>query len=228
MSAFEVIERSRRYILGEGEESYGIWDRRGRDEPLERFPFTAEGFDAAQARFAELKRLDRRARDVASKVIAVVALVGVVSWVLAVFLTGSLATFILGGAAYDTAGEVALAAETVAFRLALGGLIALGVLAALRWRESAGPAPAAETAERGRLDRALVVLAVVAVTLWALSALATRMLEPHGVPLPFRRQRTPGTAYLVAFFVESLAFRVWVAAVVIFGLRRFGPRPAAA
>jgi hypothetical protein len=226
MSSFEVIERSRRYILGEGEESYGIWDRRGRDEPLERFPFTEEGFDAAQARFAELRRLDRRSRDVAAKVIAGATWTGLVLWIVSGLFTiigpFAVSVFLTGPVA-----DAVSVADVIAYRIALGGVLALAALVLLR-RLEGGRGVSERGGEISSWDRGLAIVAGVGLAVWILSGLVIRIIQPAGPELSFVPLTRPSGVFIAVSVVEALAFRVWVAAVVIFSVRRFGPRPTTA
>lgn len=53
--AQQYTHSGQRYLLGYGATSFGIWDRQGSDTPIDRFPRTAEGWEAARTRFSELE-----------------------------------------------------------------------------------------------------------------------------------------------------------------------------
>ncbi|HXJ62576.1 MAG TPA: hypothetical protein VNN79_02375 [Actinomycetota bacterium] len=53
--ALQYTHSGQRYLLGYSATTFGIWDRQGSDSPVERFPRTTEGWNAARARFTELE-----------------------------------------------------------------------------------------------------------------------------------------------------------------------------
>jgi hypothetical protein len=53
--ALEYTHSGERYLLGFGATSFGIWDRLGADAPIETFPRTTAGWQAAWARFSSLE-----------------------------------------------------------------------------------------------------------------------------------------------------------------------------
>ncbi|MFN2589607.1 MAG: hypothetical protein ABR518_02420 [Actinomycetota bacterium] len=44
-----------RYVLGFGQDFFGIWDRQSPDAPMERFPRTDEGWRDAWVRFTGME-----------------------------------------------------------------------------------------------------------------------------------------------------------------------------
>jgi hypothetical protein len=230
---FEVIDRRGRYILGAAEDYYGVWDTRGGDRYLERFPLTEEGFQAAERRFIELRRLSRRQRGVVPMALRIALLVGVGLWVLA------------GAAALPAYFEPRLllvdfeliyVVDAVGFRVGVGALLLVaGVLLLRRERATrrpkadapgaadrpvAGSAEASDATRWAAADRILVALLAVGLVAWAVSSITTQLLfrQPNVLP--------PGTIigpetrpHFVALFVEILAFRLWVTAFVLLLIR---------
>lgn len=56
------MQTGRRYLLGEGEDFYGIWDAESPGRPVESFALRDEGLQEATRRFAQLSRQDFWAR----------------------------------------------------------------------------------------------------------------------------------------------------------------------
>lgn len=59
---FRTIQTGRRYVLGEGEDFYGVWDQGSPGRPVESFTLTDAGLQEATKRFAQLSRQDFWAR----------------------------------------------------------------------------------------------------------------------------------------------------------------------
>jgi hypothetical protein len=59
---FRTIQTGRRYVLGEGEDFYGVWDQGSPGRPVESFALTDAGLQEATRRFAQLSRQDFWAR----------------------------------------------------------------------------------------------------------------------------------------------------------------------
>lgn len=57
-----TIQAGRRYLLGQGEDFYGIWDLERPGKPVESFALTDEGVHEATRRFAQLSQQDFWAR----------------------------------------------------------------------------------------------------------------------------------------------------------------------
>jgi hypothetical protein len=53
--ALQYTHSGQRYLLGYGETTLGIWDRQGPDRPIESYPRTTAGWQAAWARFSSLE-----------------------------------------------------------------------------------------------------------------------------------------------------------------------------
>jgi hypothetical protein len=53
-----TMQAGRRYVLGQGEDFYGIWDRESPGRPAETFPLTDAGLQEATRRFAQLSQQD--------------------------------------------------------------------------------------------------------------------------------------------------------------------------
>lgn len=89
---YEVLGTSRRYVLGEIPEGYGIWDSLAGNQLVERFPLTEDGLDLAMERFDELKGRDRREGWNLFRVVWIATVTGVVLWLVA----GTLAAVLFG------------------------------------------------------------------------------------------------------------------------------------
>jgi hypothetical protein len=57
-----TLQSSRRYVLGQEEDFYGVWDRESPGKPVETFPLTETGLQEATRRFAQLSQQDFWAR----------------------------------------------------------------------------------------------------------------------------------------------------------------------
>jgi hypothetical protein len=229
MAGPDRIEESRRYVFGEDERSYGIWDKSGGDEPLERFPVTDEGFDAGFTRFLELTGMERRMRAQVPRALLVVVLAGAALWLAA----GVTVAVFAGGLAEPEEGlqtifGVSHVVDALGYRLAIGALFLLAALALLRRErrtrpvgdaaeESVLPVAGASTASPGLWEDVLRWSVLVGMAVWIVSAVGTGLLFPLRGGL--FGLGTPGTAFLVAQLVEILAFRLWVVALVLLLLR---------
>jgi hypothetical protein len=135
-----TLQAGRRYVLGEGEDFYGIWDRRSPGKPVETFDLTDAGLTDARKRISRLAAQDFWARIGPTALrwglfggLAVWILTGLLLWIrLAVVLPsvgfGDFADPFLG---YGEPGwvKVANVAENVAFRV---WIAAGAILVALR------------------------------------------------------------------------------------------------
>lgn len=59
---FRAIQTGRRYVLGEGDDFYGVWDQGSLGRPVESFALTHGGLKEATKRFEQLSRQDFWAR----------------------------------------------------------------------------------------------------------------------------------------------------------------------
>jgi hypothetical protein len=228
----DVILTRRRYVLAEAEDSYGIWHRTAEGEPLERFPLTAEGFDAAEDRLRELVRLDRQKRGLTAMVLWYIVLFGGALWIIA-----GLAVTVLSIAPFldAPAFQFAYSADYWAYRLAVGGLIMLGALLLVRverWaRGSAGPTTLRSfmrlrdqpEPSSGPFEAILRWALVLGLAAWILSVVGTEVLFNRPEPQFFvpGEPVTPevSSGYVASRLVQELAFRVWIAALVLLIVR---------
>lgn len=222
---FETLLSSRRYILGETRDYYGIWDRRARRGPFERFPLTAEGFDAAQARFRELNRRHRNPERL-RMVLVWVVLCGVAMWLAAGVFTAVVYGTTWSGTVPLIAAQLAYGLDAVGYRLALGALFALAALFFLTKERPAGTEDGAGGRGRGWQPIAWWAM-VVSLAAWVVIVLATRTLGPEDPSRFFFEGRPLPGAYLAATLIEGIAFRVWVAAAVLLALARLYGLPRA-
>lgn len=234
---FEVIDRRGRYILGAAEEYYGVWDARGGDRYLERFPLTEEGFEEAERRFTELRRLDRRERGVIPVALRIALVAGVGIWVLAGLGAVMFIAFQPRDPTLAGIYEVLYVVDTLGFRMGVGALLILAALLLLRRErvtrsgegphfEGLEPSPGwssdpGAAVRRTRLDDVLVAILVGGLVVWVLSVVATDLLFREPIPGPQGPFLVLGSArpHFVALFVQDLAFRVWVAAFVLLLIR---------
>lgn len=229
----DVILTRRRYVLAEAEDSYGIWRLTAEGEPLERFPLTAEGFDAAEDRLLELVRLERQERGLTARVLWYIVLFGGALWIIAGLVVTVLSIVPFLG--YLTF-QVAFFADYWAYRLAVGGLIMLGALLLVRVERRARGSPDPITLRSfiglrdqpepiaGPFEAILRWALVLGLAAWILSTVGTAALftEPEsqffspGAPMT---QEFFSSGYVVSRFVQELAFRVWIAALVLLIVR---------
>jgi hypothetical protein len=211
--------------LARGDDFFGIWDRNRPEEPLERFPPTEEGFDAADARFRELRRIEKRERGVWPRLLWTAVLAGSVTWIVAgvAAITWTMVSLTLPT---QPGGPIIFQALTVldqlGLRVAIGGI--LGLLAILlirveqRSREGGLSAQEKDRGEpsvpgqaRPRLESFLRGALLAGVAVWIASAAATQTLSPYrGGPF-----QEPSQSFVIAQLVEVIAFRVWVVAFVL-------------
>ena len=136
-------QAGRRYVLGEGEDFYGIWDAESPGRPVESFALTDAGLQEATRRFMQLSRQDFWTR-FGPKALRWALFVGLGLWILTGLLLWIRFAVATPGAVspifespvdpfvgYGQPGwvKVAQVAENVAFRLWVG---AVAVLVALR------------------------------------------------------------------------------------------------
>lgn len=228
---FEVIDRRGRYILGAAEDYYGVWDSRGGDRYLERFPLTEEGFQAAERRFIELRRQTRRQGGVWPRALVIALGVGAGLWVFA-GLAAVPAVFEPRAAVFLLNPELIYVVDALGFRMAVGAILVLaGLLLVRRERATRGAElprseglqlpPPGVAARRSGLDRVLLAILVGGLVVWVLSTIATDLLFRVPIPgpqLPFIELET-ARPHFVALFVQNLALRVWVAAFVLLLIR---------
>ena len=121
----EIIDANRHLVLGASESFYGIWDKRGKGEPLARFPVTEEGFVQAESRFRELSRRPWIPA-VLTRPLTFGLYGGLAAWLLIGTLNGVLsAVGNVYGPALDVLYRVTGAIEGMAFRFWVASLIAL-------------------------------------------------------------------------------------------------------
>jgi hypothetical protein len=220
---FDPIVKSRRYILGETEEYYGIWDKRGGDEPLEGSPLSTEGFDAAEHRFRELLRADRADRGSLPSILWPAVVIGALLWVLAGVIAtafGVIAALSPESAqGFFTGAQVAGVADTLGFRLAVGAFFILTGLVFVRWERRTRPSsdddPNPPATGGFRPISVLSWIMGSGLGLWILSAIATKILEPQLFGPPPFGAGGPPTALIVAEVVEAVSLRAWVAALIL-------------
>lgn len=224
-TAYDPVIRGRRYVLGETDDFFGIWERGATGEPIDRFPLTAEGFEEAKARLKELRREARGGgprRDLSRPLLVALA-IGVAAWVLGGILT-SLSLFgPIGRSAFWN--EIGFVAGAAGFPLTIGSLaLLIGVGMARLVRREPGATVVAPGWPGGRLASTLAWLVAGGLVVWIVASVAARLLEPVGGILSTTEyggifdEDTPATGYRVSQAVAAIASYVWVAAAVGFAL----------
>ena len=213
---FVPILKSRRYVFGETDSFYGVWDRRAEAQPLEEFPLTPEGFELAEARFHGLKRRDRHETGVLHRASWGVLLGGlVVSF--ATGLTGLWHLFVDSTPATAKFFQFSYALGALGQRMAFGGLMALAGLTLVQRqalaREEASEPPR-QDAELPGWEYVARWAMIAALSIWIASTFVTHLLY-RPPALTFTFDPPPETAVIVAYTVESFAFRIWVAAFML-------------
>jgi hypothetical protein len=132
---YDVVDSGHRYILGAGDDHYGIWDKQGSAEPVHRFPGTDEGLALAEERFWALTRADDQERDVWSTRLRWVLFIALGVWVLFGGLYGllGLSTEVVGYPVFTNDGiaeayEIALTVQDLAFRVWLASAVAMAAM----------------------------------------------------------------------------------------------------
>ena len=233
MPEYDPIVTSRRYVLAEDERGYGIWER-DRAEPLERFPATDEGFEAAEHLLRRLRGARRWGGEVVPRILVFAIFGATILWILTILAQ-------LGMALWEPEGERAmrlyqavLYLDTFAFRLAVGAVVSLaGLLLARRLgafedplesRDDvrATPRPVGESIGRAVLLGGLAT--------WVVAGTVGNALEPRE-PFQLFGREPPSEVALLAATISSIALRIWVTALVVLAVRwiaRLGARRPAA
>ena len=224
MADYEPIEQTRRYVLGETDSFYGVWDAQAGSEPLEEFPLTQEGFEGAEARFRELKRADRRERGVLTKALWIAMFVGAVAWILSGLV------IVLLGVVIDIdtpiISNVAFWLDALGFRLFVSSLALILGWVLLRRRSphiamiGSGEQQVAGVRLR-RWEGSLEKVLIVALAVWILTSIWTNLFFRP----PFAFDSTQDPAWRVASTIDSVALRTWVASVVLLAISWAQRRP---
>jgi hypothetical protein len=225
---FEVVHRSRRYLLVAGDDFYGVWDLDGEDEDaIERFPGTDEGLDQAEARFHELRRLDRVRRWVSLRVLGIVFAVSAVLWIVGGI---GLAVGFVGEPPFGLF-QAAVIVNEVGFHLGVGALAVLAAVVLLRMarrmeetgtQQRGGRPDGLSPPWQGVLGTVILGAGSLGLAVWVVSAIVSLFLPTGGVvPLPgdssfveFVDGR-PSRASQIAEAAGTVGFRVWVSAFVL-------------
>lgn len=117
--------------------------------------------------------------------------------------------------------------DSLGFRLAVGSLVVVGIYVLLRWiqltqnRMTAPQPPLVEDPNR-RWDLVLRTALIAGLLVWTVSSIATEALFrlEFGLEGP-----EPSREAIAAQLISSLAFRVWVTALILVVLRRLRPIP---
>ena len=120
-----TLQAGRRYILGEAQDFYGIWDRESPGKPVETFDVTEAGLQEARKRISKLAAQDFWAR-IGPKTLHWALFGGLALWILTGLLLGPTSAPPFGEPGWV---RVALVVETIAFR---SWIAAVAILVALR------------------------------------------------------------------------------------------------
>jgi hypothetical protein len=221
------IEESKRYVFGETDSFYGVWDRQAGMQLVGQFPLTDQGFERAADRYTELKRRDRAGRGLLLSALWWVILLGV-----SMMVVGGVLEML--GLAFDfeflVVTNFAFSLSSIGYNVTIGGLALLigrsVIRREVRTQENEASRPLL-TAGVGILWWAMIG----GIVIWLLSTVATHVVFQYRGP-PFIGAG-PDTGAVVAATIEALAFRVWVGALAIIWARwllspRVAGRPEAA
>ena len=212
MPDFRVVAERGRYVLGEEDDGYGIWDlESGDDEPVERFPMTDDGFEEAWARVIALHRADRR---LLLRTLRASFIIGLILWVVGI-VPVTMAWFVHFWEDIPLI-ELGFAAEEFGFRVAAASIIALvGIAAWRRWFQDGSLEPANTAARTLRAAGGPGVVLIVALCVWIVSGLITPF---QGVP-SLEGPVEPSIWMQLALVAQYVAFRVAVLAAVVLVFR---------
>jgi hypothetical protein len=223
----EIIDRRGRYALVAGEDFVGVWDFGEPGGLLARFEESEDALHAAERRFAEIRRGQRTLRLAGASVrllLAVVVLGGSL-WILGGLV--SALTFTPGVRIPQAVQGISFFVDEVGFRLAVGALI---MLAAVQVSRGAFRVRGEATERRRGFERFLLWTAAVGLVVWAGSAIAVPLLTPAPIDVPtglvtISRPRLSVWVF-IATTVEAVAFRAWVAALVLLAISMVRGEPA--
>jgi hypothetical protein len=144
----ETFDVNERFVVVSDDEGYGVWGLDDLEDgyPVERFPDTDEGFEAAAGRWKELTRQDPRHRNQWLPWLKWIVLISAVAWALSGVLAGVL--FFEVGSTFDQRGfyqelfRWTHVVNSAAYPLTLGGFAAYVVLWLESRRQGRGPFPA--------------------------------------------------------------------------------------
>ena len=200
---YRPILVSDRYVLGETDEGFGIWDVTGGPSPIDTFDPSDEGFERAEQRYDELRRAAIRARAVPG-VLLWTAILGALAWT----ITGAVYGWSSFG--WQPSPDLLMRIDAVAFRLLVGAVL---VLAAVRLgrglRGRTDPAPV----DRPRGDAAVRSLLLAGLAVWVATAISHATYQP--VPIGPDAQQGPSDLDMFLLVAGAVAYRVWVAAATI-------------
>lgn len=218
---YEPIEQSRRYVLGETDSFYGVWDAQTAPDLIEQFPLTEEGFDRAAARYHELKRRDRWERGVMFHALWFVMLAGAIAWIVG----GALQALMITSVFFEPGSEgwfgLSELLSSVGYAATIGGLVLLAGLALIRReshsRSDSSGEPPSLMAGVPRWEAVLSWVLFVSLGLWVAFVIRLFFPEPSFFDVP-PIDGPPRDGFVVSRTIESLAFRVWVASLVVLGV----------
>ena len=225
---FEIVQRGRRYLLVAGDDFYGVWDlEREAEDAIERFPGTDEGLDQAEARFFELRRLDRIRRWVSLRVLGIVFAVSAALWIVGGI---ALAVSYIGEPPFGLF-QAAVIVNEVGFHLGVGALAVLAAVVLVRMarrmegtgtQQRSGRPDGLSPAWQGVLGTVILGAGVLGLAVWVVSAIVSLFLPAGGV-LPLRGDSTfaafadgrPSRALQIVETAGAVGYRVWISAFVL-------------
>jgi hypothetical protein len=188
-----------------------------------------EGFDAAEVRLAEVRRLRRGRLGTFSRALWVALLFGTAVWVLGALVTAVL-TFFFFELEVGLAGQIVYAVDQIGYRVAVGSLLVLAAFLLVRGRTAQNDAPLTETGDAGGIEqrgRALRWALLAGLAVWSVAGVFVSALSRFQPPFSIAEE-APSLPFVTALVIDALAFRVWVAAAILLGLRWLDRRRRAA
>jgi hypothetical protein len=213
----EVIDSTRRYVLGLSGTGYGVWDRRAPGEPIQLFPENDEGYGQAERLFDELRALDVEARGMLARALRWGVFVGAAVWVASASIQITL-VFVSSSPFEDTLFRFLQSLDSVAFRVAVGALGALAATALFRservaWSRSVEGEPGSHggagppATKRPASVVALTWIFTGSALAWTVAGALTRGPFRVGPELLLNGEG-PRLGAIVAAVVEVTSFRV--------------------
>jgi hypothetical protein len=135
LGRFETFDANARFVVVRDDDGYGVWRLEDLDdgEPIERFPDTDQGYEAAAVRWKEVTKQDRRRRTPWLTPMKWVVVVSAAAWALSSALSSILflqvgASMFEGSGVFDTLVRWSQLVTVVATATTVGGIAVYVVL----------------------------------------------------------------------------------------------------
>ena len=199
---YRPILVSHRYVLGETDEGFGIWDVTGGPSPVDIFDSSDEGFARAEQRYDELRRAAIRARAIPG-VLLWTAILGAVAWT----VTGAVYGWSVS-LGWHPSPDILMGVDAVAFRLLVSAVL---VLAAVRLGRGLRGRADPTLGDRPRGEAVLRFLLLAGLAVWVATAISHATYQPVVIGSD-GQQQGPSELDVLLEIVGAVAFRVWVTA----------------